>query len=126
MIAKQEWDPGTLKNIPEFEIRFIQEPQPYKAGFIHKECWTNKDHYKEVKRQMTGLIKHKKLKKCTQLRCVSPIFCVGKKTGDVRMVFDRRKLNEMTDKFLFPIAHLRNPENYLINLKENITLHRLT
>ena len=107
VIAKHEWDSGTLKNIPEFEIRFVQEPHPYKTGFISKEYWTNKDHYKEVKRQIAGLEKHQLIRKCTQLRYVSPIFCVGKKTGDVRIVFDYRKLNEITEKFLFPIPEPR-------------------
>ena len=107
VIAKHEWDSGTLKNIPEFEIRFVQEPHPYKAGFISKEYWTNEHHYKEVKRQIAGLKDHRLIKKCTQLRYVSPIFCVAKKTGDVRIVFDYRKLNEITEKFLFPIPEPR-------------------
>ena len=117
VIARHEWDSGTLKNIPEFEIRFIQEPHPNKAGFISKEYWTNKDHRDEVIRQIAGLKENRLIKKCTKLKYVSPIFCVGKKTGDVRIVFDYRKLNEITEKFLFPIPETRN---YCTILKENI------
>ena len=104
IIAKHEWDSGRILDIPPFDISFIQEKHPYKEGFISKEYWTNQHERSEVTRQLGGMIDNKLIEEITgTAKYISPIFCVAKKTGDVRIVFDYRKLNEITEKHVWKI-----------------------
>ena len=102
-IAKHEWDSGIIKNIPEFDIPFTPDDNPLKHGFMSKEYWTNKNQKEEMQRQIDGMLEYDKIEICTRPQFVSPIFCVGKKTGDLRIVFDYRKLNQITQKRFYPI-----------------------
>ena len=102
-VAKHEWDSGTITNIPEFEINFKPGDDPLKDGFMSKEYWTNEFQRGEMQRQIDGMKEYEKIEICTHPQFVSPIFCVSKKTGDLRIVFDYRKLNQITEKHLYPI-----------------------
>ena len=104
VIAKHEFDSGRLKLDP-FRIKFIDEDHQYKKGFISKEYWTNKQQHIEIMKQLKGLIDHELIETCTNPKYVSPIFPVAKKTGDVRIVFDYRKLNEITQNIQFPMPN---------------------
>ena len=103
VIARHEWDSGKLKGIPDFEINFIENEHPYKQGFMSKEYWTNPTQRNEVRRQLRGMMDYDKIEICNNPLYISSIFCVSKKTGDIRIVFDYRKLNEITEKYLYPI-----------------------
>ena len=103
VLAKHEWDSGQVKHLNPFRIEFIDEDHPYKQGFISKEYWTNPKEKEEMLRQIEGMISYGQIEECKNPRYVSPIFCVPKKTGDVRIVFDYRKINEITKKHMYPI-----------------------
>ena len=102
VIATNEWDSGRIPNY-KFEINLIDEKHPLKEGFLSKEYWMKEDHKKEIRRQLAGMVKAEIIEDCTNPLYVSSLFCVPKKTGDVRIVFDYRKLNLITRKLLFPI-----------------------
>ena len=105
VIAKHEFDSGTFTELPPFEIKLIDEDHLYKSGFHSKEYWTNPTQKEEVLKQLHGLEQHKLIEECIEPTFVSPIFTVPKKTGDVRIVFDYRKLNEITKKLYHPIPN---------------------
>ena len=105
VIAKHEWDSGRITSIPEFKIDLIDEDHEYKKGFISKEYWSNAGQRKEMRQQIAGMKQYELIETCTNPQYVSPIFPVQKKTGDVRIVFDYRKLNEITKKYLYPIPN---------------------
>ena len=101
-LAKHEWDSGRLPDT-KFRIDWIDEPHPFKQGFLSKEYWMNDKAKEEVQRQIDGMIEHDIIEDCTDPQFVSSIFTVPKKTDDVRIVFDYRKLNTITRKILHPI-----------------------
>ena len=106
VLAKHEWDSGKMLKF-EFPINFIEEPHPLKQGFLSKEYWMNMENRVEVQKQIDGMRKFGLVEKCTNPQWVSSLFCVSKKTGDVRIVFDYRKLNLITRKMKHPIPDAR-------------------
>ena len=107
VIAKHEFDSGTFTEIPPFEIKLIEGDHPYKSGFHCKEYWCNTSEKSEVLKQLQGLKLYNYIEECTNPRYVSPIFTRVKKTGDIRIVFDYRRLNEITQKMYHPIPDTR-------------------
>ena len=105
VIARHEWDSGRLTHTTPFSIDLIEEDHEYKAGFFAKEYWTNPADKTEMMRQIKGMEQHGLITEVTDEipKYVSPIFSRSKKTGDVRIVFDYRKLNEITQKQLWTI-----------------------
>ena len=103
VIARHEFDSGKFQKLKPFEIKFIDEDHPDKQGFYSKEYWTNHTQKKEVLTQLEGLHKYDMIEECTEPVYVSPIFTVPKKTGDVRIVFDYRRLNAITRKLHYPM-----------------------
>jgi len=104
VIARHEWDSGRLLDVPPFSIDLIEEDHPYKSGFLAKEYWANPHDKKEMKRQIKGMEEFELIEEIrTTTKYVSPIFPVSKKTGDVRIVFDYRKLNKITQRQMWNI-----------------------
>ncbi len=101
VIAKDEWDSGSIPDT-EFPINFIEGDDPRKDGFVCTEYPMRHTLRTEAKRQIDGMVKKKVISRCTS-KYVSPIFIVPKKTGDVRIVFDYRILNMITEKLFHPI-----------------------
>ena len=104
VIAKHEMDSGTIPNV-EFPIEF--KPNVDTTPVTSKEYPVKAEHKKEIIRQLgeleaAGFISRSK----SPWR--SPIFCVPKKTGDVRIVFDYRKLNSITKKMEFPLPNIEH------------------
>lgn len=106
VIAQNEFDSGFIHSF-KYEIPFIEEEHPMKDGFLSKEYWMNDENKAEVRGQLNGLLKSKKVRECRFPRWVSSLFCVPKKTGDVRIVFDFRKLNLICKKLKRPIPDTR-------------------
>ncbi len=101
-LAKHEFDSGKITK-KEFSIDFIQENHPLKAGFMTKEYWMKPEDKIEVQIQLDGLMDNDLIELCPKPQYVSSLFCVSKKTGDIRIVFDYRRLNLITQKLQFPI-----------------------
>ena len=102
VLAKHEFDSGKII-ANEFPIDFISDPHPLKEGFLSRE-YTMSPHNKiEVQKQIDGMRRYDLIEKCKNPQWVSCLFCVPKKTGDVRVVFDYRKLNLITRKIQHPI-----------------------
>ena len=105
LIAEHEWDSGRFQT-GEFPIDFIDEDHPLKSGFYSKEYYMTPVAQQEVQRQIDGMVKYRVIEHCTDPQYVSSIFCIPKKTGDVRIVFDYRKLNKITKKRQYPIPDM--------------------
>ena len=104
-IAKHEWDSGRILK-EEFPINFIDGEHPLKKGFMSKEYGMNPKSRKEVRRQIHGMLQHDVIEPCLDPQFVSALFATLKKTGDVRIVFDYRKLNLITERMQFPIPRM--------------------
>ena len=116
VIAKHEWDSGRLINMPPFTIDLIEEDHPYKEGFLAKEYWANAHDKKEMIRQIKGMEDFELIEQIEDnAKYVSPIFPISKKTGDVRIVFDYRKLNEITQRQMWTIPE---PDKLLTKFKD--------
>ncbi len=101
VIAKHEMDSGKIPNI-EFTIDWIdgiENPTP----IVCKEYHTKPTAKIEVIRQLNEMVKHGYISDKSTSAWQFPIFGVPKKTGDVRIVFDYRKLNAITKKIKCPI-----------------------
>ena len=105
LLAKHEWDSGRIEK-ERYPINFIDEPHQLKAGFFSKEYYMKPNAKKEVRRQIDGMMEHGVISKCRHPQWVSSIFCIPKKTGDVRVVFDYRKLNLITKKIQWPMPNI--------------------
>ncbi len=120
-IAKHEYDSGRIKQF-EFPIDFISEPNKLKDGFQSKEYWCKPAHRQEILRQLDDMERHGLIEKNINTNYVSSIFCVPKKTGDVRIVFDYRKLNQITQKIYYEIPNINSifdkfkGKNYITSL----------
>lgn len=109
VFARDETDSGVLSEADdEFEIEFIDEPHPWKTnGFHSKEYHYTQPQREEIRWQMKLLCHRKFVSKATKhARWTSAIFCMGKKTGDIRIVFDYRKLNQITKRMYTPIPDM--------------------
>ena len=109
LIADHEWDSGEISKADgstEYGIDFIDEPHEYKDGFLSKEYFMKFIAKEEVRRQILGMLKHKVISICRKPKYVSSLFCREKKTGDIRIVFDYRKLNLITKKIHYPIPNM--------------------
>ncbi len=102
IVAKHEFDSGTLHDM-EFEIKLKPEHMYTKNGFLSKEYWMNAKAKRETKIQIDGLNNFGLISQIKSAKYVSPLFSVPKKTGDVRIVFDYRKLNAITVRNRYPI-----------------------
>ncbi len=101
IIAKHEMDSGTIPDI-EFTIEWIdglENPTP----IVSKEFPCKPSAKKEVLRQLRKMVEFGYISDQSTSPWASPIFCVPKKTGDVRVVFDYRKLNAITKKIKCPM-----------------------
>lgn len=107
LIAEHEWDSGRFTT-GAFPIDFIDEDHPLKSGFYSKEYYMTAAAKHEVQRQIDGMMEHRIIENCPNAQYVSSIFCVPKKTGDVRIVFDYRKLNKITKKRQYPIPDMND------------------
>ena len=94
MVAKSEWDKGNI-SLEEFRIDWIDDkaPDPWKM----REYPIKKSLQTEVDRHIGKMI-DVELIRPSRSCYVSPIFAVPKKTGDIRIVFDYRKLNSFTKR----------------------------
>ena len=105
LFAEHEWDSGHIQRA-EYPIDFIEEDHPLKSGFYSKEYYMPPTSKAEAKRQIKGMAKHRVIRRCKNPQYVSSVFAVPKKTGDVRLVFDYRKLNQITKKIQYPIPNM--------------------
>ena len=107
VIAKHEFDSGLIPDM-EFTIDFIEGSHPLKGGFLSKEYFMNSKTRTEMTTQIKGLHDRGYISKCKKPQYVSSIFGVPKKTGDIRIVFDFRKLNKITERLQYPIPRTRD------------------
>ena len=97
IIAKHEMDSGMLKTLPDCEFTLTIRKDlgpitPYQGkGIPLKEA-----HRKEIQRQFNKMMDYKIIEKSTS-DWAHDVFAVGKKTGDVRIVFEFRPINSVTN-----------------------------
>ena len=101
-LARHEWDSGLITD-KEFSIDFIDAEHPLKEGFVCKEYGMKPTTRVEVRRQIKGMREHRVVSKCHNAKHISSLFAIPKKTKDVRIVFDFRRLNLITKKLHYPI-----------------------
>ena len=118
-LATHEMDSGRIKANPftiEFKENVNTEP------VYCKEYPIKREYKREIQRQIDELLKHGFIEHAKNSPWRFPIFCVPKKTGDVRIVFDFRKLNAMTKLNKYPIPnaihqmHKFKGANYITSL----------
>ncbi|MCP5008180.1 MAG: hypothetical protein GY941_30240, partial [Planctomycetes bacterium] len=102
VVARHEFDSGTLRNM-EFQIDLKPEERATKEGFVTKEYFMNAQNRKETQIQLNGLQKFGLISELKTAKYISALFSVPKKTGDVRIVFDYRRLNAITVRNRYPI-----------------------
>ena len=102
--AKHEWDSGTIIN-RRFGIDLMDEH--VNDTFTSKEYYMTPVYKEEVKRQLKGMEENGLIEKIKgNTRFISSIFCVAKKTGDIRIVYDYRKLNAITKMIQWPMPRI--------------------
>ena len=104
VIAKDEMDSGCIPKV-EFFIEWIDgigEPVPV----VCKEYGCKPSARIEVNRQLSKMVAAGFISDKSTSSWAAPIFCVPKKTGDVRIVFDYRKLNALTKKIKCPLPRI--------------------
>ena len=94
VIALSEFDIGAIKRLGiEFPIDFKDNVDTNPVTLKEYPC--NAHHIEEIERQLTNLRKHGLISYSTS-PWQFPTFVVPKKTGDARIVFDYRALNDIT------------------------------
>ena len=102
IIAKHEFDSGTLTGA-QFDIDLKPDHRYSHNGFMTKEYWMNYETKCEAQIQINGLCKFGLCSRIEKAKYVSGIFVVPKKTGDIRIVFDYRKINSITQRRRYTI-----------------------
>ena len=121
IIAKHEFDSGTMKGA-EFHIDLKPDHQYERNGFMTKEYWMNYETKCEAQIQINGLCKFGLCSRIEKAKYVSGIFVVPKKTGDIRIVFDYRKINSITERRRYTIPRTQEllakfkGKNYITSL----------
>ena len=106
VIAKHEMDSGKFKTLPNCEFRIelkkdIGEIIPY----VGKGIPVKETIRKEITRQLTQMRKFDIIEFSTS-EWAHDVFCVGKKTGDVRVVFDLRPINSVSVNIEYPLPNV--------------------
>ena len=101
-LATHEMDSGKIPG-STFSIDFKENINT--DPICCKEYPIRKQYKSEIQRQINELLKYGFIEHAANSPWRFPIFCVPKKTGDVRIVFDFRKLNAMTKVNKYPIPN---------------------
>ena len=106
-MAEHELDIGNIE-FAEFQINF--KPNIDVSPIVCNEYPHSRIHTEEIERQLNELIKAGKIRESLS-PWRFPTFVVPKKTGDVRIVFDYRLLNEITVPMEYSLPNMK----YLIS-----------
>ena len=104
VISKNEFDIGKIPDA-EFHIKFKDNihVEPIQCS----EYPHNVLHTDEIERQFTHLYHHGLIRE-SESPWRFPTFIVPKKTGDARIVFDYRRLNEITESISYPLPSIQS------------------